>query len=161
MYFISLWLLRFQTLTQSALIHNVCRGRNAWVCKWSLCFWLDSSLPLPLVLFHCSSGAHRSTALFGAQHEVESQRAMVRACDTILRLLAYNMGRLAHSGQRPEGWGLLWNRFIILVVFSLGRKTFLMLDHRSSPFLGPNMPKRWSLLWDSVQVFFLLFWTLI
>lgn len=131
--FISLY---FQTLAQCILINvnNVNWWSNVYVgVSRAFLFGLWPLPPTPppfrprLVVFRCSTGTHRRSALLGAQYEVDSPRIMVKACGTVLGLPIYNLWRLTHSWQRLQCWGLSPNGLIIHMVFSEGGKNVFCL----------------------------------
>lgn len=101
------------------------------MCEWVEPFFLACGLPRPfgprLVVFRCSAGTRRRSALLGAQYEVDSPRIMVKACGTVLGLPICNLWRLTHSRQRLQCWGLSPNGLIIHMVFSEGGKNVFRL----------------------------------
>lgn len=93
-------------------------------------FWLVAFLPHLLVNFHSGARTHMRSTLLGSQHEVDSQRVMVKACDTLLGS-PFTTYRGLHTQAR--GWDLSWNGLIIHMVFFAGKEDFSHVRSLISP----------------------------
>ena len=97
--------------------------------EWSLPFWLVASLPLLLVNFHCGTRTRMRSALLGAQCEVDSQRVLVKACDSLLGS-PFTTYRGLHTQGRGQSAGAYHEMDSLSTWYiSQGRKTSLTLDH--------------------------------